>query len=184
MEKRDKAQKEQLIVQSATFNISDISNVIAKLVSAVEGTKYVPLTYSNKGWRVTKSFACVTEDYMADEFMMYAKYDHNSWETFASNMLRDNTFIDIYHSHEYEEEESIESKDVVFGGLLAKFGVECNPEKVNNNSFKRFEYVGDFIAYLFELQLGYGSRLTSEELEGFLERYLEREKPKKRLKSQ
>ena len=171
----------EIIKASASFNISDITNVLAKLISFKEKKNYIPVIYSNNNWDMIKFFAAIMEDFMFDNYRMY-KYD-SSRESFVSTMIGGEQigFIDIYHSI---NDAGNLNKKIVFGRLLlGGFNIECDPNYVTYRNFSLYPYVNQFIDYLFELQLiNDGKQLTYEEMVVALNKFLELEKDKPKTK--
>lgn len=180
MEENELMKREQIIRDSASFKISDITSVLAELMSRKEKNNYSSIIYNNNYWKTLKHVAFVAIDYMADEFMAYSKYTNIDYGSYAYNLISVNTFIDIYHS--YKDEDDIDDEMVLFGRLLSKYNIKMSDsDRVNTNEFKNHEYINDFIDYLFELQLANGGKhLSYKELSEAMFNFLKLDESKKK----
>ena len=170
----------EIMKLSASFNVVDIANIIAELITKKEGKKFVTMIRHKNNYNTYKTYVVVTDEYMKNEDLMYGNVTSEAW---VHNTISYGSYIDIYHSD--IEDDDVENKDVTFEGILAsKYGIYVYSKNGNKNTFKNYEYVNRFIGYLFVLQLANnGKHLTYTELQDALAYFLEMEKDNHKIRN-
>lgn len=166
--KNDKMKLSKLYISSAFFNLKDISQTIADLITYTENK-----TYSVVNW--------TTNDYI---------YNRSHCAIYNKE-TNDKLLIDIYKYDSLDKDNNeLNNRIISFIFLWSKFNfndLDFDYYDINLclTDFKRYEYVKDFIHYLFNLQIiNNGRHLSDEELQKAMQDYikLNQAKKKKRIK--
>ena len=147
------------IVNLMSFNISNITNILASLITNNEGETYTPLFLDDKNNQVTNKLSFL--------------------------IVRANSLDDAYHRHHVDKTIDIGSviykqygkigkhtfnpykTNITFRYLLDKNGINIaqNKNMLCEYNFNDYPYVYEFLDYLFLLQLENNKQLTSSEME-------------------
>lgn len=178
---------------SMFFNIEDIIMILARLIELVEKKKYYPVvveeafTSEIHGYFTgdkARNYAIVHADNWDEAFSKITDYIHSS----LINLDDDNPIVIgavLYNTYQ-KTTFNHDGLDITFKRLLDKYsdGNKKKYEKCCQEDFRKYEYVNDFIEYLFDLQVqNNGRHLTYDEMQVALNDFLKLEKDKPKTKS-
>ena len=184
-EKIKNAELKRLLKSSLTFRTFDIIQIIADLLTIKENNSFGPIIYNKgvefNGFRkvaisISKDFA----DKKAER--KYAKY--------LKSVDPSENYIDIYYNAMCKCGPNLEKLYyITFDKLLDKYDLfddyALDSTILCHTDFKNYEYVNEFIEYLFDLQVqNDGRQLTYEKMQKALNDFLEleKDKPKQKIK--
>ena len=159
---------------SLCFNVTDITKILAELISNKEEESYIPLIFEVNDVKCNK--------------VIFAISKSNSEE--VSNDENNQKLIHIDSISRNDDDLEVDEpykKNITFKHLWQNYRVRGLDEitRLCNNDFSNYEYVNKFLEYLFDLQVqNNGKHLTYEEMQAALNKFseLERNKPKQKIK--
>lgn len=189
IEKNKNFELSELLKSCLSFRTFDVINVIAELISIKENDSYA-VVFCNEDTNFTdyRKVGFAISKYFGDNKALRKYIRH--LKSLNSSLYGTADYIDIYYNEHKKCDPNLQClKYITFACLLNKYDLlsihSFNSTIKCQNSFKNYEYVNDFIEYLFDLQVQKnGEHLTYEEMQKALDDFLNKEKnkPKQKIK--
>jgi len=185
--KNDKKKLSRLYISSAFFNLKDITTIIADYISYNENKPYTVLNLKTSDPIYNSSHYAICEEEKQE--ILLKKYNNEN-----NKIINDNNDIILIDNYSYDsldtDKEKISNRNISFIFLWSKFNfndLDFDFYDINLclSDFKGYEYVKDFIYYLFNLQIiNNGRHLHYEELQKALQDYIKITEVKKKKRIQ
>lgn len=169
-----KKELEDISESSKVFNADDITNIMTRLMTKKEDTKYISFISIRNGFLSSTYFYAISRKEKASEYESELKKCYTDADLLKYKKLDDLVFICREHYDEVDLRHlNLEERKITFEFLKMKPQVNDESVRICDSDFGNFDYLYVFIEYLYDLQVrNNGKQLSLEEMGNALDRFL------------